>query len=225
VRIRHLCIMFNIPMNHKSTLLLAKTRVSSLAAFFICLLFALPSMGQVLPSLPTEVSPLLIGEKIPAAKLRDTDAKEVVLTDLITDKQTVLIFYRGGWCPYCNLHLKDLQSIESDVIKAGYQIIAISPDTPKKLKESMDKSGLRYKLVNDSQTDAIRQFGIAYKAPEQYGNVLSSASDNQNPDVLPVPSVFVLNRQGEIIFEYINPDFKKRVPSDLLLSALKALKD
>lgn len=203
-----------------------RSRKSSAAITFLsCLVFAFTSMAQVLPVLPTEISPLLVGERIPAAKLRDTDSREVVLTDLITEKQTILIFYRGGWCPYCNLHLRDLQSIEGEVIQAGYQIIAISPDTPKKLKESMDKSGLTYKLVSDSQAEAIRQFGIAYKAPEQYGKVLSDASANQNPDVLPVPSVFVLNRQGEIIFEYINPDFKKRVPGDLLLSALKALKE
>ncbi|HEY9048165.1 MAG TPA: peroxiredoxin-like family protein [Ohtaekwangia sp.] len=173
---------------------------------------------------PADIAPLLIGEKIPDSRLRDLDSKEVTLTELVAQKPTVLIFYRGGWCPYCNMHLSELQSVESKIVKAGYQIVAISPDTPQHLKETKDKSKLSYILLSDSQTKAIKAFGLAYKAPQPYSQTIAKASDNNNTDVLPVPAVFILNVQGEILFEYINPDFKKRVPGNLLLTVAEALK-
>ncbi|MFN3841536.1 MAG: peroxiredoxin-like family protein [Cyclobacteriaceae bacterium] len=196
--------------------------------FFITLLFTgitslLFSQSEVAVE-PTAISPLLIGEKIPNITLSDVSGKKINLFELVSQKPSVIVFYRGGWCPYCNLHLAELQAIEADIIKAGYQIIAISPDSPESLQVSVAKNKLNYLLLSDNRTEAARGFGLAFQAPERYAEMLGKASADQNRSVLPVPAVFVVNTTGEILFEHINPDYKKRLKGSLLLAVLNELK-
>lgn len=175
---------------------------------------------------PTDISPLLIGEKIPSISLLDVNGKNVDLQALASRKQSILVFYRGGWCPYCNLHLAELQTIEPDILAAGYQIIAISPDSPESLSASVEKNKLNYILLSDNDAELIKAFGLAFKAPERYVELLNKSSGGKNKGVLlPVPAVFILNKQGDILFEYINPDYKKRLKGSLLMAALKELKE
>jgi thiol-disulfide isomerase/thioredoxin len=106
------------------------TKQTNMKLVFITLFFTgittlLLAQSEIAPE-PTAISPLLIGEKIPGITLSDVSGKKINLLELASKKPSVIVFYRGGWCPYCNLHLSELQTIESDIIKAGYQIIAIS---------------------------------------------------------------------------------------------------
>jgi peroxiredoxin len=188
-----------------------------------CVLLSSIVKGQTIPVNATDISPLLIGEKIPEVMLTDIAGKEVNLIQQVQQKPSVLIFYRGGWCPYCNLHLSELQTIEADIMKAGYQIIAISPDSPESLKASIAKNKLNYMLLSDASSLASKGFGITFQAPERYADMLGKASDGKNTNSLPVPAVFVINPQGEIIFEYINPDYKKRLKASLLMAVLLEL--
>lgn len=103
------------------------------------LFFLITSAKAQLPEKAEDISPLLIGEKIPSASISTIDGKMIASTELFNGQKTILIFYRGGWCPYCNTQLGQLQSIEGDLIKMGYQIVAVSPDTPEKLRESLEK--------------------------------------------------------------------------------------
>jgi peroxiredoxin len=192
-----------------------------LLSFF---LFHSIAQGQEVPKLPNDVSPLLIGEELPDVELADINGSNIALKDVTKKKPTVLIFYRGGWCPYCNLHLSELQTIETDILKLGYQIVAVSPDSPKNLKASVSKNQLNYTLLSDASTAVASKLGIAYQAPEKSVDMLKKSSDNLNSGILPVPALFVLNTKGEILFEYINPNYKKRIKGDLLLAVLNALK-
>ena len=180
--------------------------------------------GAPFPQNATDISPLLIGEQIPDIVLKNVDGEAVSIHQLFKNKPTLLIFYRGGWCPFCNKHLAELQAIESDIHHLGYQIVAISPDAPHSLKESLDKHTLTYQLLSDSKMALSQATGIAFAVKESAKQRLSEASGGDNPGLLPVPTVMVLNQNSEILFEYINPDFKKRVSGDLLLGVLKALK-
>lgn len=178
-----------------------------------------------LPSSANDISPLLIGEKVPNLSLKDTNGKSVNFSDLISSKKTILVFYRGGWCPYCNTHLNALAETESQLIAQGYQIVAISPDSPKSMMETQTKEKLNYTLLSDSGGEFAKAFGIAFQAPENYGKYLKKSSENLNTDLyIPVPSLFILNQSGTIIFEYISPDYKQRITNDLLLSVVKSLK-
>lgn len=176
-----------------------------------------------LPKVATEIAPLLIGEKIPNFILKSVENTAVNLTKLISKKRTVLVFYRGGWCPYCNAHLAALGEAEKQLLDLGYQIIAISPDAPKSLRVTDDQQKLNYVLLSDSTGELSRAVGIAFQAPENYKTIITKDSDGVNNSFLPVPAVFILNTNAEIEFEHITPNFKNRISNDLLIAAAKSL--
>lgn len=176
-----------------------------------------------LPKVATEIAPLLIGEKIPNFILKSVENTAVNLTELISKKRTVLVFYRGGWCPYCNAHLAALGEAEKQLLDLGYQIIAISPDAPKSLRVTDDQQKLNYVLLSDSTGELSRAVGIAFQAPENYKTIITKDSDGVNNSFLPVPAVFILNTNAEIEFEHITPNFKNRISNDLLIAAAKSL--
>jgi peroxiredoxin len=184
----------------------------------VALLFSVVSFAQIADK-AENVSPLLIGEKIPNVVLHDANGKEVKTKDIF-DKKTVVVVYRGGWCPYCNSQLADMQEIEKDIIALGYQVVAISPDAPSFLKQTLDKKELQYQLYSDSEGVFSQAVGIAFAREKPK---LDKYSEGKNPGFLPVPTVYVLNDKQEIEFMYINPNYGTRLKGDVLLAVLKTL--
>ncbi len=183
-------------------------------------------MSNSWPEKAEDISPLLIGEKIPIMKL--PDAKNI-LTDvnkLVAKEPTILVFYRGGWCPYCSLQLSGLQEIKQSLDEMGYHLVAVSTDSPENLAESMGKEKLEYTLLSDADLSVAKQFGIVYNAPENYHRFLAQTSGGKNTEMLlPVPSVFIVDKEGRIQFQYINPDYKQRMDADVLKSVAKVLSE
>ena len=193
---------------------------------FCCmvLLNAANAQEMSLPEKPGDVRPLLIGAMLPSATVLSPDSEQQNIRDITGGKRTALVFYRGGWCPYCNKHLAELATIEKDLTALGYQVIAVSPDKPANLHGTETKIKAGYRLYSDSQGRLIRAMDIAYRAPGNYLKVIKEASGAANLEMLPVPSVFLLDEQGTIRFSYVNPDFRQRLSGDLLLAAAKALR-
>src|SRR5690606_10518982 len=172
-----------------------------------------------------DISPLLAGEQIPVLKLPASTGKMFDLNVSVSQTPTILIFYRGGWCPFCSKQLSGLKEIEQQLKDLGYQLIAISTDSPENLRKTMDKEKLGYTLLSDADLKASKDFGIAFKSPTSYDKFLPGTSMGTNVDkLLPVPSVFILNRNGRILFEYINPDITQRLSAPLLKAAATALR-
>ena len=174
-----------------------------------------------LPKSATDIAPLLIGEKAPNTSLKTIDGKSVSFLETLDKKKTILVFYRGGWCPYCNQHLSALAEAEPELIKLGYKIIAISPDSSKSLQETKSKDEINYTLLSDSKNNFSKAFGIAFEAPKNYEKYLLKGSDNVNSSIIPVSSVFILDKEGTILFEYIAPDYKHRLSNELLMAVAK----
>jgi peroxiredoxin len=170
-----------------------------------------------------ETNPLLVGQTTPNVELVNLDGKTVKLLDVLKEKPTVLVFFRGGWCPYCNAQLIDLRKALPMIEELGFQLIAISPDTFEKSGENLSKNQLNFKLLSDPKLDAITSFGLAYRAPSSYKATLKEYSANKNEDVIPIPTVYVVDKKGEIQFQYANTDFKKRISSTMLINVLKSL--
>ncbi len=205
------------------------------ATMGFCLIFLLSTLCEVnandneatdIATSAQDVRPLSIGATVPSLTLQSVDGRAFDLDGAIKSQPTILIFYRGGWCPYCNRHLGQLQTIEPKLLDLGYRILAISPDRPAKLAESMDKHKLTYTLLSDHTMKASRSFGIAFRIDgstfakyKGYGIDLEEAS-GQKHHLLPVPSVFIVGTDGVIKFSYANPDYKVRLaPKDLLKAA------
>ena len=185
--------------------------------------------GDKVPDKAEDVCPVLVGQSLPKIVLRTSDNAPFDLNAATAEMPTVLIFYRGGWCPYCNLHLGQLQSIESELVQIGFQIIAVSPDRPQKLKQSTEKHKLKYRLLSDSEMTAAKALGIAFRVDDatvnkyktDYGIDLEADSGHKH-HLLPVPSVFLVGRDRIIQFSYVNPNYKVRIDPAVLLEAAKA---
>ena len=195
-----------------------------LFAGVLATLFAFANPAPDVPQKPEDISPLLIGETIPDVTLPNLAGQPVSLKAEVARKPTLLVFYRGGWCPFCNRQLADLRTMQPDLDRLGYQLIAVSTDAPEALKASYEKNELTYTLLSDADVTAAKAFGLAFKAPANYDNILVKSSGGKNVDkLLPVPAVFVLNTQGVIRYEHINPNFKERVSAKMLRAVLDAL--
>lgn len=105
----------------------------------------------------------------------------------------------------------------------GYTIVAISPDAPEHLKKSIDKNKLNYTLLSDKEGALACATGLVFKAPRHYEKMLKEIQGAEAELHLPVPALFIVNETSEILFEYINPDFKKRISGDLLLAVARVL--
>ncbi|MBI1367105.1 MAG: redoxin domain-containing protein [Planctomycetes bacterium] len=184
---------------------------------------------QVVADSAAEIQPLELGQTIPNVKLRQPDGISVQTHDVVALKPTVLVIYRGGWCPYCTRHLRDLAEIESQLRESGYQIVAVSPDRPEELAKSIVNEKLTYTLLSDSDIALAKAMGLAFHIDDPMytrlkgmGMDLERASGRDH-HVLPVPAVYLLDKTGTIHFAYWNPDYKTRLSGDALLAAARRL--
>jgi peroxiredoxin len=174
------------------------------------------------------VTPLLIGQSAPNSKLQTVDGQPVSLKAFTMQKPTVVIFYRGGWCPYCNRQLAGLKDIETQLDELGYQILAISPETPAQLQEQKLQTKFSVKLLADPELDTIKGFGIGFYVPDvtrtKYKtkfDINLSSEKASGQAVLPAPAVFILDTSGKVVFSYVNPDYQTRISPELLYQAAK----
>jgi len=174
------------------------------------LLFAISATAQVADK-AENISPLLVGEKVPADTILDDSGTMHSLADIVAKKATLLIVFRGSWCKYCNLQLAGLATVEEQIVKLGYQIVAISPDDYHKIAQVKTKNNINFQVYADKDARLITNMGLAFNTGGKRG-------------ILPVPTVMVLNQKGEILFEHINPNYKVRIKPEFLLSILDALK-
>ena len=171
--------------------------------------------------------PLTAGEPIPDVSLRTADGQGFDFKAAVKEQSLIVIFYRGGWCPFCNRHLGQLQEVQPKLKELGYRIIAISPDRPETLTESTVKGDLSYTLLSDSSMAAAKAFGIAFKVDDPMLKKLDSynidieEASGETHHLLPIPSVFIVGQDGIIDFSYANPDYKIRLSPEVLLAEAK----
>lgn len=178
---------------------------------------------------PEDVRPIMVGEKIPRLTLTSIDNKRFDLNKALASQPTLLIFYRGGWCPYCNTHLADLRKIENELDAKGVQILAISPDLPKYLRETDEKHHPAYQLLSDSKMKAAEALGLAYTVSggtrikyKAFGIDLERNS-GEDHHLLPVPAAILVDTSQRVSFIFYAPDYKIRVENSVILAAVDAL--
>ena len=199
---------------------------------FTALICVLPLAAQNdVADAPGNIHPLLVGTTVPDLELATLEGETVRLMEIVRQRPTVLIFYRGGWCPFCSRQLNQLQRLEPMLKEAGYQIIAISPDRASMLRKTLNKRDLTYTLLSDSTMMGARRFGLAWKMADKqvasYKRKMMDivAASGQEHHLLPVPGVFILDRKGMIHFQYVNPNHRVRLSAEVLeAAALSALK-
>lgn len=178
---------------------------------------------------PEEVTPLLDGTTIPNSQVFTADGEAISLIETVKNRPAIIVFYRGGWCPYCNRQLAELKDIESDLVAMGYQILAISPESVERLNAQKLKTEMQATILSDHTLSAVTDFGIAYYVDKAtsikyagYNIVLTK--DKTGQPVLPAPAIFIVDKQGRVQFSYVNPNYQVRPSAELVKQVAKALK-
>jgi peroxiredoxin len=194
-------------------------------------LIAAYGVSAAVPDDPTNVVPTAVGSMAPAFNAVEVDGRQFHFDPAHLRAPTMVIFFRGGWCPYCNAHLQDLRTVEPEIVAMGYRVLFLSTDRPDLLYSSL-KEKVNYHILSDSSLEAARAFGVAYhidsetlKKMKDFGVDLEQTQGTVSHE-LPVPSVFIVDRSGVVRFRYFNPDFRVRLDAASVLSAAqKALHD
>lgn len=175
-----------------------------------------------------QVQPLLPGMAAPAFDVLDAAGGPVRFDPANLQKPLILSFFRGGWCPYCNLHLAEMRKAEAELKSMGFDIWFLSIDKPELLYESLQHPDIGYTVLSDSKLEATRAFGLAFRVPDdmvekylEYGIDLEDSS-GETHHVLPAPATFIIGTDGIIQFQYTNPDYKVRLHPDVLVAAARA---
>ena len=173
------------------------------------------------------------GDAAPDFTLNDPDGKPVSSRELLARGPLVLSFYRGVWCPYCNLELQALEAAVPEIIGRGASLIAISPQTAANSRKSQRDNKLSFPILSDAKSEVANAFGIRFALPDYlvelykgFGNHLPAVNDDPSW-VLPMPARYVIGADGIIAYSEVNPDYTHRPdPSELLpvLDRLKASK-
>lgn len=178
---------------------------------------------------------LQAGQNAPHFVVRTVDNESFVFDPRKLDRPAVLITFRGGWCPFCNMHLSELKDVVSEIDALGVDVLFLSGDRPELLYSTLsretqeDIEGLNYTILSDADAQAAIALGIAFKASqktverryEKQQDIVDSSMLRHG--VLPVPSVFAIGRDGVIGYVYSNPNYKVRLPADELMQVVREL--
>lgn len=199
-----------------------------LAAFPLLVVLGLPAAYAAVPITAEEVRPLPEGSHAPAFVVRRPDGADWRFDPGRLQSPVMLIFYRGGWCPYCNAHLAALREAEAELRHMGFEVLFLSADRPEKLHASLKEPMPGYTLLSDSRMQAARAFGIAFRVDDatvrrylERGIDLEAASGEAHHE-LPVPAVFLIDQRGVIRFVHANPNYKVRISAAELLAAARS---
>jgi len=171
-----------------------------------------------------------IGEKAPHFNLPNAQGELVDLEALVKQGPLVITFYRGNWCPYCNLQLRALQERLGEIKALGASLIAISPQVPDGSMTADDISKMDFIVLSDQDAKVASQYGVAWEVPEflmEHMRVDRQLDlekiNNGNAHVLPIPATFILDRNATVIWNYVNVDYRTRSEPEDIIKALQKM--
>jgi len=172
---------------------------------------------------------LKVGEKVPDFNLPNPTGYSVSLKKLLDKGPVVLNFYRGGWCPYCNLELNAYKKRLPDINKLGASLIAISPQTPDNSLSTAEKNDLKFQVLSDVGNKVADQFGLVFKLPTElheiynnFGITLPKFNGDESWE-LPMPGTYVIDKDGTVQYAFASADYTKRAEPDEVISKLEEI--
>lgn len=189
----------------------------------------LEAFGKSIEDLKTkniEKNSIQIGERIAAFLLPNALGKMINSDEVLKNNKMILAFYRGSWCPYCNLELKFLQENLSRIKEKNAVLIAISPQSPDHSLTMIEKKKLEFEVLTDSNNDFAEKLGITFQLqdfvlPYYQSLGINLADFNANNDnTLPVPAVFVIDENRTVSYKFLDVNYMSRVDVEDLINAL-----
>ncbi|CAM3877405.1 MULTISPECIES: peroxiredoxin-like family protein [Flavobacterium] len=166
------------------------------------------------------------GDTIPEITAPNATGKTISVQEKLKTGKVILTFYRGGWCPYCNLELKALQEILPQIEEKGATLIAITPEKPDNSLSTTEKNALTFEVVTDKDNKIASAFNLTYKLPKElvdiyltFGINLEKSNENISNE-LPIAATYIIDTDGAIVYDFIKEDYKLRADTAEILAAL-----
>ncbi len=170
---------------------------------------------------------LQLNDKVPNISLINIQGSTTQLSDLIQSEYLILNFYRGGWCPYCNMELREYERLQDGFNKLGVNIVAISPEITSLSVQTTHKNAISYPILTDRNAQFMKAIGIVFKLDEaskkefvNFGMDFTQINGNDNYE-LPVPAVYVIDKEMKVVFVHFEEDYMTRLEPQELLNTLK----
>jgi peroxiredoxin len=167
-----------------------------------------------------------VGARAPDAALKGISGKVQKLSDLYATGPVFIVFYRGGWCPFCNLQLHELTQAKPEFDRRGVSLIAISVDQPSEEAKTQAKHGIPFPMLSDSQLVAHRAFNVVHVPSDAERHALAgygvdlAAYSGENHGRFAVPSIFLVDRSGIVRFAHVDQYYKTRPSAQQMLAVV-----
>ncbi|OUS01587.1 alkyl hydroperoxide reductase [Flavobacteriales bacterium 33_180_T64] len=170
---------------------------------------------------------LKTGDHFPLFTLHNAKGDEVSSKIQLEHGPLIIAFYRGGWCPYCNIELKALQNALPAFKEKGAQLVAISPESPDNSLSTIEKNNLEFEVLTDKDNNFAKSIGLVYKLPkdlvslyaERFKIDLNQSQNNINNE-LPISATYVVDKTGRITYHFLDEDYKLRADPRAILETL-----
>lgn len=187
-----------------------------------------PTAAERLGSLPDRIG-VAVGEPAPDATVQDAEGQPVQLRDLVEDGPVMLVFYRGGWCPFCNYQIHQLTEAYPQYRERGVIPVAISVDRPDESAKTQATYEIPFPVLSDTDLAAHRAYRVMHEVDEAererlqgFGMDIEQASGRDH-HVIAIPSVFVIDAEGIVRWAHADPDYRTRPSNEQILAVIDAL--
>jgi len=169
------------------------------------------------------------GDRAPGFDLPELAGDRVQLSDALQNGSVVVTFYRGAWCPYCNLEMLALQQALSDIEQAGGRLLAITPELPEHADQTREQCGITFSLLHDRDNSVAKEYGLVFTLPEKLRPVYEGfgidlvASQGNTRFELPLPATYIIRSDGVVAHAFVDVDYTKRCEPEEIIEVLKSL--
>ncbi|WP_010521925.1 peroxiredoxin-like family protein [Aquimarina agarivorans] len=169
------------------------------------------------------------GDTLKNGTLINIKKEKVDIFSFLDKGPLVISFYRGGWCPYCNIELNALQQALPEIKELGAQLIAITPETPDNSLTTAEKNNISFPVLSDINNTYAKELGLVFQMPKdlqevyhQFGIDVSKHNENEDYE-LPLPATYVVDKSGKIVLSFLQEDYVERLDPNQVIKALKSL--
>jgi peroxiredoxin len=173
---------------------------------------------------------IAVGEEVPDFTLPNAKGEGVLLSQLLGSGPVIITFYRGSWCPYCNLQLRAMQSRLDEIHALGAELVAISPEIPDESLTKTEIDGMSFPVLSDQDAKVAEKFGVAWEVPDvilehmrKDRNLDLADINNGNGSTLPIPATFIIDRDGVVQWRFVEVDYRVRAEPDDIIEVLSRL--
>ncbi len=173
---------------------------------------------------------LKVGDKIPEGTFVNATNEAVSIYDLLKQGALVISFYRGAWCPYCNLELRAYKEVLPEINAAGANMVAISPELPDTSMTLVEKHKLKFQVLSDVNNVFAKKLGLVFQVDDallgvynKFGIDMDKAQGNTNKEI-PIPATYVIDKNGIVLLANVNTDYTKRLEPQKAIDVLNANK-